>query len=118
MTSLLRAVAVVCAAFFLHALSASAGMAEGKRPFADYAAEQASRTAWVTDAVVIYRPVLPRDFWEILARFPVEWVELERGRRGFATAEFDARFEPRPECGPDLYRRRPEPERPPSGGAG
>lgn len=69
-------------------------------------AEQASRTAWVTDAVVIYRPVLARDFWRVLDEHPVEWVELERERKGFATANFDARFEPRPECGPNFYRRR------------
>lgn len=69
-------------------------------------AEQASRTAWVTDAVVIYRPVLARDFWRVLDEHPVEWVELEPGRRGFDTAEFAARFEPHPECGPNFYRRR------------
>jgi 4-amino-4-deoxy-L-arabinose transferase-like glycosyltransferase len=72
-------------------------------------AEQASRTAWVTDAVVIYRPVLAKDFWRVLDEHPVEWVELERGRRGFATAAFDERFEPRPECGPNIYRRRSGP---------
>jgi 4-amino-4-deoxy-L-arabinose transferase-like glycosyltransferase len=72
-------------------------------------AEQASRTAWVTDAVVIYRPVLAKDFWRVLDEHPVEWVELERGRKGFATVAFDERFEPRPECGPNFYRRRPSP---------
>jgi hypothetical protein len=80
-------------------------------------AEQASRTAWVSDAVVIYRPVLAKDFWQILDRYPVEWVELKRQRKGFATPDFDARFEPRPECGPDLYRRRPVAE-PTAAGAG
>ncbi len=43
MTSLLRAVAFVCAALFLHALSASASAAQGHLPFADHSAEQASR---------------------------------------------------------------------------
>lgn len=68
--------------------------------------ERAPRTAWVADAVVIYRPVKAEDFWRVLEEHPVEWVELKRDRAGFATAEFDARFEPRPECGPDWHRRR------------
>lgn len=68
--------------------------------------ERASHTAWVTDAVVIYRPVKADDFWRILDEYPVEWVEIERARQDFATPAFHARFEPRPDCGVGWYRRR------------
>ncbi len=65
----------------------------------------AAELAWETRAIAIYQPSRPADFWRIVQRYPVRYVqvgdpgELGRGR-------FEAHFVRQPECGPDLYRRR------------
>lgn len=68
-------------------------------------AEDASRIAWQTDAIAIHLPGSRRDFWRIVDGWDVDFVQIRR-LRWLPEQELLERFEPRPECGPDLYARR------------
>lgn len=68
-------------------------------------AQDAAVLAWKTDAVAIHLPNSRADFWKIVQRYPVRFAQVRRYPR-LSKAEFDANFEPRPDCGPDLYEYR------------
>lgn len=67
--------------------------------------ERASEIAWTTDATTIWLTATPDDFWEVINRFPVEFVYIAR-RREFITPRFLEHFEPRDDCAKHLYQRR------------
>ena len=68
-------------------------------------AQDAAILAWRTDAIAIHLPSSRADFWEIVDRHPVRFVQIRRYPR-ISKAEFEAAFEARPECGPDVYEFR------------
>lgn len=62
---------------------------------------------WETDAVGIHLPRSVDDVDRLLDRVPVDFVQVRDARR-MPAARFAREFEPRPECGEDVYgRRRP-----------
>lgn len=68
--------------------------------------ERAGEIAWRTDATAIWLTATEPDFWQVVERFPVDFVYLE-SRRDLLTARFRKRFAPRPDCGEHLHQRRP-----------
>lgn len=68
-------------------------------------ARAAARVAWEANAIAIYAPVFPDEWWRIADDHPVRYAQVPQpGRLGprFATA-----FGARPDCGPDFYERAP-----------
>jgi len=74
-------------------------------------AEDASQIAWKSDATTVWLPATKADFWRIVDGHPVEFAYIA-GRRDLLDERFAERFEPRRDCGPNLYQRRPDPGRP------
>ena len=69
-------------------------------------AQSAPCVSWEADAIAIYAPNAPAEFWSIVEQQPVAFAQLESlGRLG--AERFAAEFSPRPECGPGIYERRP-----------
>jgi 4-amino-4-deoxy-L-arabinose transferase-like glycosyltransferase len=73
--------------------------------------EDASEIAWRTDATTIWLTATESDFWQVLERFPIDFVYLGT-RRDLRTPRFLERFEPAPDCGAHFYRRRAGPGEP------
>jgi len=67
--------------------------------------EDASAVVWLTEATTIWLPALEDDFWEVIGRYPVNFVRI-RERRDLITPRFEEEFELLPGCGPNLYRPR------------
>lgn len=68
-------------------------------------AQAAARVAWEADAIAIYAPADPDEFWRIVAEQPVAWAQVSR-LPVLAGERFAEEFAPRPGCGPDVYERR------------
>jgi 4-amino-4-deoxy-L-arabinose transferase-like glycosyltransferase len=68
--------------------------------------ERAGEIAWRTDATAIWLTATESDFWEVVERYPIDFVYLDV-RRDLLTQRFRKRFAPRPDCGEHLYQRRP-----------
>ena len=68
-------------------------------------AERASDVVWKTGATTIWLTCSEADFWTIVERYPVDFARVTR-RKDLLTPRFHAAFEPVPDCGPTLYRRR------------
>jgi len=68
-------------------------------------AEKAPRLAWDTDAIAIFSPLRPRDFWRIVEEQPVAFAQ-RRDLGPLEAERFAAEFAPRPDCGPGFYERR------------
>jgi 4-amino-4-deoxy-L-arabinose transferase-like glycosyltransferase len=68
-------------------------------------AEDAPLVNWVSDTTTIWLPATEPGLIEIVDRFPVDFVQVRR-RKKVLTPRFEARFAPRPDCGPTLFQRR------------
>jgi hypothetical protein len=68
--------------------------------------ERAGEIAWRTDATAIWMTATEPDFWQVIERYPVDFVYLDV-RRDLLTMRFLERFAARPDCGEHLYQRRP-----------
>ncbi|MBW2400772.1 MAG: hypothetical protein JRG80_16095, partial [Deltaproteobacteria bacterium] len=53
----------------------------------------------------IYAPNHPTDFWKIVDRYSIDYVQMERWRK-IDRKRFERGFEPFDDCAADLYRRR------------
>jgi 4-amino-4-deoxy-L-arabinose transferase-like glycosyltransferase len=71
-------------------------------------AQDAPALTWRTGAISIYAPADPHEFWRIVEAYPVQFVQIRRWKE-IERWKLAARFEPRPECAPDLFERRPTP---------
>jgi hypothetical protein len=67
--------------------------------------ELASDMAWKTDATTIWLPATEADLWNVLERFPIDFVYLHT-RRDLLSPRFVTHFEKRADCGQHLYQRR------------
>jgi 4-amino-4-deoxy-L-arabinose transferase-like glycosyltransferase len=81
-------------------------LAEANEPLV--VAEDASKIVWKSDATTIWLPATRADFWRVVEDHPVEFAYIET-RRELLDEKFSQHFDPRSDCGPHLYRRRPEP---------
>lgn len=68
--------------------------------------EDGTELAWLTDAIAIQLPATEAEFWTIVDEYPVRYARIGRLRSRISRDAFEARFTPRPDCGPDLYERR------------
>jgi 4-amino-4-deoxy-L-arabinose transferase-like glycosyltransferase len=68
-------------------------------------AQGAARIAWETGAIAIYAPNHPQDFWKIIERHSIDFVQMERWRK-IDRRRFEQDFERVEGCAPDLYQRR------------
>lgn len=68
-------------------------------------AQAAARLAWEADTVAIYAPAEPAEFWRVVDGWPVAYAQLAR-LPVLRSPEFARRFEPRPECGADVFQLR------------
>jgi 4-amino-4-deoxy-L-arabinose transferase-like glycosyltransferase len=68
-------------------------------------AQGAARLVWETGAIAIYAPNHPTDFWKIVDRYSIDYVQMERWRK-IDRKRFELAFEPFDDCAADLYRRR------------
>lgn len=71
-------------------------------------AQAAPRIAWQADAIAIYAPLWPQEFWRIVEEQPVAFAQ-QTALGDLSAERFEAEFEPRSECAPDLYARRKSP---------
>ncbi|HXK23798.1 MAG TPA: hypothetical protein VMS55_14085 [Myxococcota bacterium] len=71
-------------------------------------AETAPRLAFDTDAIVIFSPLSPPEFWRIVEAQPVAFAQ-RRGAGNLSPERFGEEFAQRPDCGPGLYERRARP---------
>lgn len=72
----------------------------------------APRIAWMTGATTIHPAATRDDFWRIVQRYPVRFVQTWK-HFPVPRDEFERAFSPRPDCGPGFYERQdvraPEP---------